>query len=180
MPPFCHTMPIRFADVDHAGIVYYPKFFDYFHIAMEEFFAARLGPRGYVELLDRDRIGFPSVNAQCEFKAPLRFGDTIEVEMSIARLSTRSVTFRFRVYRLPSGPAAGPAGGPAGGGPAAGSDDGSAGEDATGSRGKGQNERVLAAQGSNTCAFVDLSAFRAIAAPDSLRRLLEPLVEDPA
>jgi 4-hydroxybenzoyl-CoA thioesterase len=154
-------MAVRFADVDHAGIVYYPKFFDYFHIAMEEFLRARLGPRGYVDLLDRDRIGFPSVNAQCEFKSPLRFGDTIEVAMSIIRLGTRSVTFRFRVYRMP--------------------DEQPGGQTAqTGDRPGSEEERVLAAQGSSTCAFVDLSVFRAIAAPEPLRRLLEPLVEDSA
>jgi 4-hydroxybenzoyl-CoA thioesterase len=152
MPPFCHTMPVRFADVDHAGIVYYPRFFDYFHVAMEEFLRSRLGPRGYVELLDRDRIGFPSVNAQCEFKAPLRFGDTIDVEMSIIRLGARSVTFRYRVYRTPDGQPGG----------------------------QGQDERLLAAEGSNTCAFVDLSVFRATIPPERLMRLLEPLVEDPA
>jgi 4-hydroxybenzoyl-CoA thioesterase len=162
MPPFCHTMPVRFADVDHAGIVYYPKFFDYFHIAMEEFLGEKLGPRGYVDLLDRDRIGFPSVNAQCEFKAPLRFGDIIDVEMSVIRLGTRSVTFGFRVYRRPDGRSQ-----------AQPQDAGQAGHELD----QGPDERVLAAQGSNTCAFVDLSAFRAIAAPERLKRLLEPLIE---
>lgn len=162
MPPFCHTMPVRFADVDHAGIVYYPKFFDYFHIAMEEFLRARLGPRGYVDLLDRDRIGFPSVNAQCEFKAPLRFGDTMDIEMSVLKLGTRSVTFGYRVYRRADGPS-----------------EGNAQAQARPGRDAHPGERVLAAKGQNTCAFVDLSAFRAIAAPESLRQLLEPLLEPP-
>lgn len=150
MPPFCCTMAVRFADVDHAGIVYYPKFFDYFHITFEEFFRQTVGSRAYVDVLDRDRIGFPSVNAQCEFKSPLRFGDTMDVEMSIQRLGKRSVTFGFCIYRRPD------------------------------SRDPEPAERVLAAQGTNTCAIVDLSVFRAIEAPDSIRRLLEPLVDDSA
>lgn len=99
MPPFRHTMPVRFADVDHAGIVYFPTFFHYFHVALEELFRQRLGPRAYVELLDVERIGFPAVSASCDFKAPLRFGDTIDVDLSVARLGSRSVTFRYRVYR---------------------------------------------------------------------------------
>lgn len=142
---FSHTMPVRFADVDHAGIVYFPKFFDYFHVAFEELFRQRLGPRAYVDLLDKERIGFPSVNAACEFKSPLRFGDTMDVEISIDRLGHRSITFRFRVYRQ--------------------------------GQEQGQEHRVLAAEGTNTCAIVDLNAFRAIALPEPLRALLSPLVE---
>ena len=51
MPPFVFSTPVRFADVDHAGIVYYPRFFHYFHLAFEELFRSRMGPRAYVELL---------------------------------------------------------------------------------------------------------------------------------
>jgi 4-hydroxybenzoyl-CoA thioesterase len=97
--PFEFSTPVRFADVDHAGIVYYPRFFHYFHLAFEELWRARIGPRAYVELIDRDRIGFPAVRAECEFTAPLRFGDTAAIELSVARLGTTSITFRYRVRR---------------------------------------------------------------------------------
>jgi 4-hydroxybenzoyl-CoA thioesterase len=96
---FVYSTPVRFSDVDHAGIVYYPRFFHFFHLAFEELWRARLGPRAYVELIDRDRIGFPAVRAECEFSAPLRFGDTAEIELSIARMGTTSITFRYRVRR---------------------------------------------------------------------------------
>ena len=37
---------------------------------------ARAGrARAYRDLLDHDRVGFPAVRAECDFKAPLRFGD---------------------------------------------------------------------------------------------------------
>lgn len=96
---FTFATPVRFADVDHAGIVYYPRFFHMFHLAFEELWRARIGPRAYSDLIDRERVGFPAVRAECEFKAPLRFGDTSEIEVSVARLGTRSITFRYRVYR---------------------------------------------------------------------------------
>lgn len=92
-------MPVRFADIDHAGIVYYPRFFHFFHVAFEEFFRARLGGRSYVALLDQDRIGFPAVSARCDYRAPLRFGDVMDIEMAITRLGERSATFRYRVFR---------------------------------------------------------------------------------
>ncbi len=99
MPPFVFRTPVRFADVDHAGIVYYPRFFHYFHLAFEELFRARLGPRAYVALLDRDRIGFPAVRAEASYQAPLAFGDTAEIELSVERLGRTSITFRYRVWR---------------------------------------------------------------------------------
>jgi len=99
MPPFVYAQPVRFADIDHAGIVYYPRFFNFFHIAFEELWRARIGPKAYSEIIDRDRIGFPAVRAECDFKAPLRFGDTAEIEVSIPRLGAKSITFRYRVFR---------------------------------------------------------------------------------
>lgn len=99
MATFCFSTPVRFADVDHAGIVYYPRFFHLFHLAFEELWRARIGPRAYSELIDRDRVGFPAVRAECEFIAPLRFGDTAEIEVGVARLGGKSITFRYRVYR---------------------------------------------------------------------------------
>lgn len=96
---FTCTTPVRFADIDHAGLVYYPRFFHYFHLAFEELWRARLGPRAYADLLNRDRVGFPAVRATCDFKAPLRFGDTAELELSITRMGTKSITFRYLVRR---------------------------------------------------------------------------------
>ena len=96
---FTYATPVRFSDIDHAGIVYYPRFFHFFHLAFEELWRARIGPRAYSELLDRDRVGFPAVRAECDFHAPLRFGDTAEIEISVARLGNKSITFRYRVHR---------------------------------------------------------------------------------
>ncbi len=94
---FTYSLPVRFADIDHAGIVYYPRFFDYFHVAFEELWRARMGAHAYRDLLDRERVGFPAVRAECDFHAPLRFGDTAEVVLSITKLGTKSIEFRYRV-----------------------------------------------------------------------------------
>jgi len=96
---FSFSQPVRFADVDHAGIVYYPRFFHYFHVAFEELWRQRIGPAAYSKIIDDDRIGFPAVRAECDFKAPLKFGDTADIELSIPRLGGKSITFRYRVFR---------------------------------------------------------------------------------
>jgi len=97
--PFRYLTPVRFADVDHAGIVYYPRFFHLFHLAFEELFRTRMGPRAYVELLDRERVGFPAVRAECDFVGPLRFGDTAEIELTVERVGKTSITFGYRIWR---------------------------------------------------------------------------------
>jgi 4-hydroxybenzoyl-CoA thioesterase len=99
VPPFCFTTPVRFSDVDHAGIVYYPRFFHLFHLAFEELFRQRIGPRAYLDLLDRRRVGFPAVRAEAEFLSPLRFGDTVDVEVTVARVGGKSITFRYHIHR---------------------------------------------------------------------------------
>jgi 4-hydroxybenzoyl-CoA thioesterase len=104
MPAFVTHLPVRFADIDHAGIVYFPRFFHYFHVAFEEMWRAKLGARAYVELLDKDRLGFPAVRAECDYRSPLRFGDVAEIELRVLRLGRTSVTFGYRVYRAAEPP----------------------------------------------------------------------------
>ncbi len=106
MPPFVVELPVRFADVDHAGIVYYPRFFHFFHLAFEELWRARRGAAAYAALIAERRVGFPAVRAECTFVSPLRFGDIAEVELRLVRRGTTSLTFGYRVARQVPGVAA--------------------------------------------------------------------------
>ncbi len=95
--PLRFRIPVRFADVDHAGIVYYPRFFHYFHQAFEEIFRQRYGgARAYVELLDVERVGLPAVGLEASFQRPLRYGEDVDVEVSLVRLGGKSVTLGYR------------------------------------------------------------------------------------
>jgi 4-hydroxybenzoyl-CoA thioesterase len=91
-------LKVRFADIDNAGIVYYPRFLHYFHVALEEFFPAELGME-YSEVVRTHGIGFPTVHLETDFAKPLRFGDNIEVEVRVRRLGVSSLTWGYRVYR---------------------------------------------------------------------------------
>jgi 4-hydroxybenzoyl-CoA thioesterase len=96
--PFSARITVRFADADAAGLVYYPVVFHYFHVAMEEFFAARCGTT-YARLMNEQRIGFPTVNIKAEFFTPILYGDEIEMEVSVSRVGTSSVTFEYVARR---------------------------------------------------------------------------------
>jgi 4-hydroxybenzoyl-CoA thioesterase len=96
--PFSTRIVVRFGDCDPAGLVYYPVIFHYFHVAMEEFFAARCGTT-YERLMREERIGFPTVNVQSEFLAPMSYGDEIEIEVAVARVGESSVAFEYAARR---------------------------------------------------------------------------------
>ncbi|MGH9969193.1 MAG: acyl-CoA thioesterase [Pyrinomonadaceae bacterium] len=100
--PFSTRIKIRFGDTDPAGLVYYPNIFHYFHIAMEEFFAACCGI-SYEQLLAQERIGFPTVNIQTEFHAPIIYGDEVDIEVFVSRPGRTSAIFEYRVTRVSDG-----------------------------------------------------------------------------
>jgi 4-hydroxybenzoyl-CoA thioesterase len=96
---FSTRITVRFGDCDPAGLVYYPVIFHYFHVAMEEFFAARCGTT-YARLMREQRIGFPTVNVRAEFLVPIVYGDEIEVEVKVTRVGDSSATFEYAARRV--------------------------------------------------------------------------------
>jgi 4-hydroxybenzoyl-CoA thioesterase len=85
---------VRFGDEDHAQIVYYPRFFNFFHIAFEDFFNDN--GFSYQKVLDDEGIGFPTVRVETDFKRTLRFGDVFEIEVELVRIGRSSATFHYR------------------------------------------------------------------------------------
>ena len=96
---YTQTYAIRFADVDHAKILYFPRFLHYFHCAFEDFFEHACGFH-YNRVLNEHRIGFPAVHVDVDFMSPLRFGDHVEITIEVERIGNKSVTFAYRGRRV--------------------------------------------------------------------------------
>lgn len=92
------SVKVRFGDIDHAGIAYYPNLYHYFHIAFEEFFEEFIGTP-YPAVLDREGIGFPTVKVQTEFLKPIRYGDTLAITITIPRIGHSSAEIVFTALR---------------------------------------------------------------------------------
>ena len=92
---------VHFHEVDAAGLVFFPHFLTWAHEAMGQLFATLEG--GYSGLIGVRRIGLPAVRVESEFSAPVRFGDTVAVEASVARLGNRSLELRYRFLRESDG-----------------------------------------------------------------------------
>jgi 4-hydroxybenzoyl-CoA thioesterase len=90
--------PVRHPDVDRAGIVYFPRFYDFFHRALEDFFGQEVGV-AFWDVEERMGVAFPAVHIETDFERPLQHGDVVTVELETERVGAKSVTLCYRVYR---------------------------------------------------------------------------------
>ena len=93
-----HKLPVavRWGHCDPAGIVYFPRFFEMFHEAMESWFGACLGAP-YDDVIVRRKIGFPSVHTEADFRQPTRFGEAIVIELRVGDLGRTSIRLEYAV-----------------------------------------------------------------------------------
>jgi len=96
--PFRAPIRVCFGDIDNAGIVYYPRFMHYFHLALEEFFKCELGI-DYADVLHKHNVSFPTVHLESDFRRRLRYGDRIDMEVLVLNIGQTSITWGYRGYR---------------------------------------------------------------------------------
>ena len=89
--------PVRWSDIDRAGIIYYGQFLRFFEIAETELFRAVGLP--YSEVFDRLDIWLPRVQIHFDFRKPLLLDDLIEVSAYVGRFGSKSLTLRFEVNK---------------------------------------------------------------------------------
>ncbi len=95
--PFVFDRPVKFDDIDGAQILFFARFFNYAHDAMEAFFGQL--PGGYVALINERKIGFPAVHVEADFKSPLRYGDVARIRVTVARVGSSSCSFLHTMSR---------------------------------------------------------------------------------
>lgn len=92
---FAKERLIRFSHCDPAGIVYFVHFFDMVSAVVEDWFREVVGLPFQEMHLER-RVGFPIVDTGCQFRRPCHLGDTLTLELAIARLGRSSIEFQVR------------------------------------------------------------------------------------
>jgi 4-hydroxybenzoyl-CoA thioesterase len=86
------AVQVRWSDADPAGIVFYPRFFQWFDLGCETLFAA-LGLPWPETFLKYDVVGVPIVESGSRFVSPARYGDVLAVHSTVAWV--RNKTFRM-------------------------------------------------------------------------------------
>lgn len=92
---------IEFADTDMAGIVHFSNFFRFMESVEHEFFRS-MGQSLHTEL-DGRMVGFARVHAECDYAAPLRYAELVEVELRVAEIRASTLSYAFRFMREPDG-----------------------------------------------------------------------------
>ena len=95
MKSFRASRIVEFGETDMAGIVHFSNFFRY----MESAECAFLRSLGLGVKLDWEgqTLGFPRVAATCDYLSPARFEDVLDVEVTVMRNGTKSVTYGFDI-----------------------------------------------------------------------------------
>jgi 4-hydroxybenzoyl-CoA thioesterase len=89
---FIKEEKVRFQHCDHAGIVFYPRYFVMLNDLVEDWFEEILD---YSFLAMHPNNGIPTVELNTRFKSPARLGDLIQKELWVIRLTDRSLTYGF-------------------------------------------------------------------------------------
>lgn len=92
---FRKQVKVRFSDTDPAGVMYFPRFLDTFHSVFEDWFDDEL-KMPYRWMLEDTRVGFPTVSVNVDYMGPFRFGETMEVELIVSELGSKSFTCTYK------------------------------------------------------------------------------------
>ncbi|MBI1961827.1 MAG: acyl-CoA thioesterase [Candidatus Rokubacteria bacterium] len=94
------SVQVRWGDVDPAGIVYYPRFFQWYDLGCEQLFVA-LGLPWPETFPKYEIVGVPIVESGSKFVSPARYGDVLTIRSRVAWVRAR--TFRME-HEISVGP----------------------------------------------------------------------------
>ena len=92
---FTHRHKVGFADVDPAGIVFYPRYFEMINATIENWF--RSVGYGFDQMILQDGYAVPTATIQVDFKTPSRLDDLVELELQLVRLGRSSIGLQINI-----------------------------------------------------------------------------------
>jgi acyl-CoA thioester hydrolase len=93
--PFVYRRRVQFAETDMAGMVHFTWYFRY----VEEAEHAMWREAGLTIASDGDDVRFPRVAAACDFRAPLRFEDEVDVAIRVDAIGSRTIRYAATISR---------------------------------------------------------------------------------
>ena len=96
------TRRVEFSDTDLAGIVHFSAFFRWME-STEHAFYRSLGFSAHGPQDGRE-IGWPRVHAECDYMAPLRFEDEVEIHLLVREKNKKSLKLEFNFNNVSTSP----------------------------------------------------------------------------
>lgn len=92
--PYTHSSRVRFTHTDPAGFVFFPRYFEKFQAAVEDWFNFELGV-DYAGLLMEQGVGLPTAHTECNFIKPCRLGEILNLSVRLTKVGNTSITVEF-------------------------------------------------------------------------------------
>lgn len=95
---FCHSLRVRWAEVDRQGIVFNGNYFLYFDVTITEYWRA-IGinyPDGIVKEFGTDLY---AIKATAEYHASAEYDDMLDIFGRTSRLGRSSMQFQLEIWR---------------------------------------------------------------------------------
>lgn len=83
-----HHQKVLFRHCDPAGIVFYPRYFEMINDCIEAFFD-EIVDEPFEKMHQKNAV--PTAQIECQFKAPSRQGDNLELELRLNKLGRSSL-----------------------------------------------------------------------------------------
>jgi len=93
------VLTVEWGHCDPAGIVFNPRFFEYFDWSMALLVAAATGTDKSDLLKRYNAAGIPLVDTRAVFRAPLRYGEEARIVSSVAALRGSSFDVQHKLYK---------------------------------------------------------------------------------
>ena len=93
---FSHSVRVPYAHVDQMSVVYYANYLVYFEMARSEMLREVGLP--YAEL-EAKGLRLPVIEAHCEYKAPARFDDLIEIRTRCPEIRGARIRLEYEMIR---------------------------------------------------------------------------------
>jgi 4-hydroxybenzoyl-CoA thioesterase len=89
---------VQWGDCDPAGIVWYPRYFEWFDASTAALFAAAGVSNGVMHKTYRI-VGIPMVDTRAKFFIPSRFGDELTIESTVLEFRRSSFDVQHRMLK---------------------------------------------------------------------------------
>lgn len=99
MTPYATEFPIRFNDIDAAGIVYFPRLLHFCHCALEDFVTER-SAQSYRRYIVNGTL-FPVIKVEGSFFRRVHYRDRLRVGVSCEEIRNHAFRMRFEMSVLP-------------------------------------------------------------------------------
>ncbi len=92
--PYTHSSRIRFTHTDPAGFVFFPRYFEKFQAAVEDWFNFELSV-DYAGIVLNRGVGLPTAHTECNFLKPCRLGEILDLSVRLTKVGSTSITVDF-------------------------------------------------------------------------------------